>query len=69
MEGRCTCGALRYRLGTLPLFTHCCHCRWCQRQTGSACVVAARVAALTGCPLSRSKRRRKSGHPTSCVTS
>ena len=27
MEGRCTCGALRYRLGSLPLFTHCCHCR------------------------------------------
>jgi hypothetical protein len=43
MEGRCTCGAVRYRLASPPLFTHCCHCRWCQRQTGSACVVNAMI--------------------------
>src|SRR3954451_10603246 len=55
MEGRCTCGAVRYRLASPPLFTHCCHCRWCQRQTGSACVVNAmietdRIQLLTGEP-------------------
>ena len=55
MEGRCTCGAVRYRLASPPLFTHCCHCRWCQRQTGSACVVNAmietdRIQLLTGQP-------------------
>ena len=55
MEGRCTCGALRYRLDSLPLFTHCCHCRWCQRQTGSACVVNSmietdRIKLLAGQP-------------------
>ena len=55
MEGRCTCGAISYRLDSPPLFTHCCHCRWCQRQTGSPCVVNAmietdRVQLLAGQP-------------------
>jgi hypothetical protein len=38
-EGGCSCGAVRYRLATQPLFVHCCHCLNCQRQTGSAFVV------------------------------
>ena len=36
MEGGCTCRAVRYRLTSAPMFVHCCHCRWCQRETGSA---------------------------------
>jgi hypothetical protein len=39
MEGGCSCGAVRYRLTSEPLFVHCCHCLNCQRQTGSAFVV------------------------------
>lgn len=39
MEGGCSCGAVRYRLGAGPLFVHCCHCLNCQRQTGSAFVI------------------------------
>jgi hypothetical protein len=35
-EGGCDCRAVRYRMETAPLFVHCCHCRWCQRETGSA---------------------------------
>ena len=35
-EGGCTCGAVRYRMHRAPLFVHCCHCRWCQRETGAA---------------------------------
>jgi hypothetical protein len=31
--------SVRYRLASDPLFIHCCHCRNCQRQTGSAFVV------------------------------
>jgi hypothetical protein len=39
LEGGCSCGAVRYRLGSDPLFVHCCHCLNCQRQTGSAFVI------------------------------
>ena len=28
-----------------PMFVHCCHCRWCQRETGSAFVLNAMVEA------------------------
>ena len=38
-HGGCACGATRYRLLAEPLFTHCCHCLNCQRQTGSAFVI------------------------------
>jgi hypothetical protein len=53
MEGGCACGALRYRLASAPMFVHCCHCRDCQRQTGSAFAINAlietdRVAVLSG---------------------
>lgn len=36
IEGGCACGGVRYRMTSKPLFVHCCHCRWCQRETGSA---------------------------------
>lgn len=36
LTGRCTCGACAYDLAAPPLFTHCCHCTWCRRETGSA---------------------------------
>jgi hypothetical protein len=42
-EGGCSCGAVRYRLGREPLIVHSCHCRNCQRQTGSAFVVNALI--------------------------
>jgi len=38
-EGGCSCGAVRYRLTSDPMFVHCCHCLNCQRQTGSAFVI------------------------------
>ena len=41
LEGGCACATLRYRLASQPMFVHCCHCRDCQRQTGSAFVLAA----------------------------
>ena len=54
-EGGCSCGGVRYRVESEPLFTHCCHCLNCQRQTGSAFVInllieADRVKVLTGAP-------------------
>lgn len=36
LEGGCTCRHVRYRMLAAPLVVHCCHCRWCQRETGSA---------------------------------
>ena len=44
-EGGCSCGAVRYRLTSEPLFTHCCHCLNCQRQTGSAFVINILIEA------------------------
>ena len=42
-EGGCVCGAVRYRLTTAPMFVHCCHCRWCQRETGAAFALNAMI--------------------------
>jgi hypothetical protein len=55
LEGACTCGAVRYRMTSPPLFVHCCHCRWCQRETGAsfalnALMEAERVELLRGKP-------------------
>jgi len=54
-QGGCTCRAVRYRMTTAPLFVHCCHCRWCQRETGAsfalnALIEADRVELLQGIP-------------------
>ena len=55
MEGGCACGAVRYRMTSRAMFVHCCHCRWCQRETGAAfalnaMIEADRVALLSGSP-------------------
>lgn len=42
-EGACTCGEIRYRMTDAPLFVHCCHCTWCQRETGSAFALNAMI--------------------------
>lgn len=44
-DGGCTCRGVRYRMTTKPLFVHCCHCRWCQRETGSAFALNALIEA------------------------
>jgi hypothetical protein len=53
VEGGCTCRFVRYRMSSRPLFVHCCHCRWCQRETGAsfalnALIEAERVQLLQG---------------------
>ena len=55
LEGGCFCGAVRYRLTSAPMFVHCCHCKDCQRQTGSAFVLNAiietdRIDIVNGMP-------------------
>jgi hypothetical protein len=54
-SGSCFCGAVKYRLEREPMFVHCCHCKDCQRQTGSAFVINAIIEAdnvtlLSGTP-------------------
>lgn len=54
-DGGCDCRAVRYRMLTAPLFVHCCHCRWCQRESGAsfalnAMIEADRVVALGAPP-------------------
>jgi hypothetical protein len=39
IKGRCACGKIRFRLTNKPMIVHACHCRDCQRITGSAFVV------------------------------
>jgi hypothetical protein len=53
LAGGCACGAVRYRLASAPMFVNCCHCTWCQRETGGAFVINAiietpRVEVTTG---------------------
>ena len=54
-NGHCTCGAIRFRMNSVPLFVHCCHCRWCQRESGAsfalnAMIEADRVELISGDP-------------------
>jgi len=44
-DGGCTCRYVRYRMTSRPLIVHCCHCRWCQRETGSAFALNALIEA------------------------
>ena len=55
IEGGCDCRAVRYRMMTAPMIVHSCHCRWCQRETGTAfalnaVIEADRVELLAGAP-------------------
>ena len=43
LDGGCDCGLIRYRMLTRPLFVHCCHCRWCQRETGASFALNAMI--------------------------
>ena len=56
-RGGCACGAVRYRFDGDPLFVHACHCKDCQRLTGSAFAITmlieeARFIVDEGEPLS-----------------
>ena len=43
--GQCACGAIRYAMRREPMIVHCCHCTWCQCETGSAFVINAVIEA------------------------
>jgi hypothetical protein len=65
-SGGCACGAVRYRLASAPMFVHCCHCRDCQRQTGSAFVLNALIESdrvIASGETARSSMPTDSGRP------
>ena len=43
--GGCSCGRVRYRLQDTPLIVHACHCRMCQRLSGSTNAVNVLIEA------------------------
>jgi len=45
IEGGCACKSVRYRMASAPLFVHCCHCRWCQRESGASFALNAMIEA------------------------
>ena len=54
-EGGCACGQIRYRVTAKPMFVNCCHCRWCQRESGAAFALNAwietdRIKVTCGTP-------------------
>jgi hypothetical protein len=44
-EGGCACGHVRYEMTSNPMIVHCCHCRWCQRESGASFAVNALIEA------------------------
>jgi hypothetical protein len=44
-DGGCDCRRVRYRMESRPLFVHCCHCRWCQRESGTSFALNAMIEA------------------------
>lgn len=44
-HGGCDCRAVRYHLASRPMVVHCCHCRWCQRESGASFALNAMIEA------------------------
>jgi hypothetical protein len=55
LTGACLCGQVRFRLERAPIVTHACHCRQCQKLSGSAFRINAmietdRITIIEGAP-------------------
>ena len=66
LMGGCSCGRVRFRMNDAPLIVHACHCRMCQRLTGSsnavnAVIETAMIEHLTG-DLQETDALKPSGH-------
>ena len=58
LDGRCLCGAVSYSSEAEPVFTAVCHCRDCQRQTGTAFSVIVGVPAWSRVSKASCRRTR-----------
>lgn len=67
MEGGCNCGNIRYKIEGKPVIVAQCHCKNCQRQSGSAFSVNLMVKAdgvtTTGDLTTYEDRDTHSGNP------
>ncbi|KAF2493818.1 hypothetical protein BU16DRAFT_590540 [Lophium mytilinum] len=45
LTGGCVCRKIRYTILAAPLAVNCCHCRWCQRETGASFALNAILEA------------------------
>ncbi len=45
MKASCSCGEITFELTDRPIFVQCCHCRMCQRQSGTAFALNALIEA------------------------
>lgn len=43
LDGGCRCGQVRFRMRAAPIITHGCHCRTCQKVSGSAFSINAMI--------------------------
>ena len=55
MIGTCNCGTVTFEVCQSFLYVHCCHCSWCQRETGSGFAInglveTRHIKVLTGAP-------------------
>jgi len=68
-EGGCQCGAVRYFIEGAPVVLAVCHCRECQRQSGSAfgmsLIVKKESLAVSG-EVKCYRRIADSGNPIDC---
>lgn len=67
LTGGCNCGAVRYRIESVPLAVAACHCRQCRRQSGAAysvnLVVRAKAMTIEGSVASWTDNDTESGAP------
>jgi hypothetical protein len=63
--GGCQCGAIRYVIDAEPVTVYACHCRECQRQSGSAfglsAIFPASAVRITRGPAAQWRRTTDSG--------
>ncbi|KAF6817505.1 glutathione-dependent aldehyde-activating protein [Colletotrichum sojae] len=70
LKGGCACGNIRYSLKAAPFVIHCCHCKCCQRETGTAYALNALVEGddvtlLPSAPVNASPLRALATFPPS----